>query len=109
MIFYNKDDDDARPVSTRRTRRWPPTTSSSPPARSSSTSGAAPYAIYPSPSSEFFQSWFDFYPLFAAATGGKQLVEDGKSQFAAPGRRCGGGLLEADVRRQAGRQRDLHR
>ena len=47
-------------------------------------SGAAPYAIYPAPSSEFFQSWFDFYPLFAAATGGKQLVKDGKSQFAGP-------------------------
>ncbi len=24
-----------------------------------------------------FQSWFDFYPLYAAETGGKQLVEDG--------------------------------
>ena len=47
-------------------------------------SGAAPYAIYPAPSSEFFQSWFDFYPLFAAATGGTQLVEDAKSQFAGP-------------------------
>ncbi len=47
-------------------------------------SKAAQYAIYPAPSSEFFQSWFDFYPLFAAATGGKQLVEDGKSQFAGP-------------------------
>ena len=42
--------------------------------------------------SEFFQSWFDFYPLFAAETGGKQLVEDGKATF--------------DVRRgQAGRRR----
>ena len=29
-------------------------------------SKAAPYAIYPSPSSQFYQSWFDFYPLFAA-------------------------------------------
>jgi multiple sugar transport system substrate-binding protein len=47
-------------------------------------SGAAPYAIYPAPSSEFFQSWFDFYPLFAAATGGTQLVADAKSQFAGP-------------------------
>ena len=33
----------------------------------------------PSPSSEFFQSWFDFYPLYAAESGGKQLVEDGKA------------------------------
>jgi multiple sugar transport system substrate-binding protein len=47
-------------------------------------SGAAPYAIYPAPTSEFFQSWFDFYPLFAAATGGTQLVKDAKSQFAGP-------------------------
>src|SRR5665647_1277039 len=29
-------------------------------------SKAAKYAIYPSPSSEFYQSWFDFYPLYAA-------------------------------------------
>ncbi|MFB9235407.1 extracellular solute-binding protein [Plantactinospora siamensis] len=44
--------------------------------------GGAQFAIWPAPSSEFFQSWFDFYPLFAAASGGKQLVEQGKSQFA---------------------------
>ena len=45
-------------------------------------SKAAKYAIYPSPSSEFFQSWFDFYPLYAAESGGKQLVENGASTFA---------------------------
>ena len=44
-------------------------------------SGAAKAAIYPAPTSEFFQSWFDFYPTYAAATG-KQLVENGKSTFA---------------------------
>ena len=44
--------------------------------------GGAQYAILPSPSSEFFQSWFDFYPLFAAETDGKLLVEDGKATFA---------------------------
>jgi len=44
-------------------------------------SGAAKAAIYPAPTSEFFQSWFDFYPLFAAETGGKQLVENGKATF----------------------------
>src|SRR4051794_3105707 len=43
---------------------------------------AAKVAIYPAPSNEFYQSWFDFYPLFAAETGGKQLVAGGKSQFA---------------------------
>lgn len=42
---------------------------------------AAKVAIYPAPSNEFYQSWFDFYPLFAAESGGKQLVEDGKSTF----------------------------
>ena len=44
-------------------------------------SGAADAAIWPAPSSEFFQSWFDFYPLYAAETGGKQLVEDGEATF----------------------------
>ena len=43
--------------------------------------GAADAAIWPAPSSEFFQSWFDFYPLYAAETGGKQLVEDGEATF----------------------------
>ncbi|MGH2787004.1 MAG: ABC transporter substrate-binding protein [Actinomycetota bacterium] len=38
-------------------------------------------AIWPAPSSEFFQPWFDFYPLFIAQTGGGQLVEDGEAQF----------------------------
>jgi multiple sugar transport system substrate-binding protein len=44
-------------------------------------SGAAQAAIWPSPASEFFQSWFDFYPLYAAQSGGKQLIEDGKATF----------------------------
>ena len=44
-------------------------------------SKAAPYAIYPAPTSEFFQPWFDFYPMYAAQSGGKQLIEDGKSTF----------------------------
>lgn len=44
-------------------------------------SGAAQAAIWPAPTSEFFQSWFDFYPLFAAQSDGQQLVEDGKAQF----------------------------
>ncbi|MBV2353947.1 extracellular solute-binding protein [Streptomyces sp. J2-1] len=46
-------------------------------------SHAAKAAIWPAPSSEFFQSWFDYYPLFAAQTG-KQLVENGKSTFDTP-------------------------
>ncbi|MGW0296985.1 extracellular solute-binding protein [Streptomyces anthocyanicus] len=52
-------------------------------------SGAAKAAIWPAPSSEFFQSWFDFYPAFAAESGGRQLVEDGKPQFdSAAGRKA---------------------
>lgn len=47
-------------------------------------SKAAQYAIYPSPSADFFQPWFDFYPMFAAESGGKQLIVDGKSQFTSP-------------------------
>ncbi len=44
-------------------------------------SGAAEAAIWPAPTSEFFQSWFDFYPLYVAETKGTQLVEDGKATF----------------------------
>jgi multiple sugar transport system substrate-binding protein len=46
-------------------------------------SKAATAAIYPAPTSEFYQSWFDFYPLFIAESG-KPLVEDGKAQFNSP-------------------------
>ncbi len=44
-------------------------------------SKAAKAAVYPSPTSEFFQPWFDYYPLYAAQSGGKQLVENGKATF----------------------------
>ncbi|GAA1721244.1 extracellular solute-binding protein [Isoptericola hypogeus] len=44
-------------------------------------SGAAPSAIWPAPTSEFFQSWFDFYPLYLATSGGTSLVEDGAATF----------------------------
>ncbi|MEO5854097.1 MAG: extracellular solute-binding protein [Nocardioides sp.] len=44
-------------------------------------SGAADYAIAPAPTSEFFQSWFDFYPLYAAESGGQQTIEDAKATF----------------------------
>ena len=45
--------------------------------------GGVKAAIWPAPSGEFFQPWFDFYPLFIAQTG-KQLVENGEPQFAGP-------------------------
>jgi len=50
-------------------------------ARTLKEAGVAQYAINPAPTSEFFQSWFDFYPLYAAQTGGTLLVEDGKATF----------------------------
>jgi multiple sugar transport system substrate-binding protein len=43
--------------------------------------GGVRAAIWPSPTSEFFQPWFDYYPLFIAQTKGKQLVEKGQPQF----------------------------
>ncbi|GAB3267397.1 type 2 periplasmic-binding domain-containing protein [Arthrobacter pigmenti] len=44
-------------------------------------SGAVENAVWPSPASDFFQSWFDFYPFYAAASDGQQLLEDGKATF----------------------------
>jgi len=83
MIFYNKEilakagvDPDNPPLATY--EQFLDT------ARKIKSSGAADAAIYPAPTSEFFQSWFDFYPLFIAETGGKQLLEGGKSQFNSP-------------------------
>ena len=46
--------------------------------------GGVQAAIWPAASNEFFQSWFDFYPLFIAASDGKQLVDNGQSQFTDP-------------------------
>lgn len=43
--------------------------------------GGVQAAIWPAPTSEYFQSWFDFYPLFIAQTGGKQLVENKQPVF----------------------------
>lgn len=53
-------------------------------ARTLVSSGAAEYAIYPSPTSQFFQSWFDFYPTYAAETGGSLFIEDGEATFNSP-------------------------
>jgi multiple sugar transport system substrate-binding protein len=44
--------------------------------------GVSKVAIQPAPTSEFFQTQFDFYPLYAAASNGKQIVQDNKSTFA---------------------------
>ena len=53
-------------------------------ARTLVSSGAAEYAIYPSPTSQFFQSWFDFYPAYAAESGGSLFIEDGEATFNSP-------------------------
>ena len=39
-------------------------------------SGVAQYAIWPPPTSEWYSSLTDFYPMYAAATGGTQLIRD---------------------------------
>lgn len=43
--------------------------------------GVSKYAIYPSPSSQFYQIDTDFFPLYAAETGGQGMVEKGKATF----------------------------
>ena len=80
MIFYNKDlmkkagvDPENPPLATH--EEFLDTS------RKIVESGAAQAAIWPAPTSEFFQSWFDFYPLYAAETGGTQLVADGQATF----------------------------
>ncbi len=80
MIFYNKDlmkkagiDPENPPLSTY--EEFLDTS------RKIVESGTAQAAIWPSPAAEFFQSWFDFYPLYAAETGGTQLIEDGEATF----------------------------
>ncbi len=80
MIFYNKDllkkagvDSEKPPLAT-----YDEFLATS---RKIVSSGAAQAAIWPAPTSEFFQSWFDFYPLYAAQSGGKQLVEKGAATF----------------------------
>jgi len=80
MIFYNKDlmkkagvDPESPPLAT-----YDEFLATS---KKVLSSGAAQAAIWPAPTSEFFQSWFDFYPLYAAQSGGKQLVEKGAATF----------------------------
>nr|WP_300336699.1 sugar ABC transporter substrate-binding protein [Actinomyces sp.] len=44
-------------------------------------SGAAKTAIWPAPTSEFYQPWFDYYPVYIAQADGTQLVVDQKATF----------------------------
>ena len=57
--------------------------------------GGVQAAIWPSPTSEFYQPWFDYYPLLIAQTGGKGFVDNGEPQFATPD-----GLAVAEFWRQ---------
>ena len=57
--------------------------------------GGVQAAIWPSPESQFFQPWFDYYPLLIAQTGGKGLIENGEPQFTTPD-----GLAVAEFWRQ---------
>jgi multiple sugar transport system substrate-binding protein len=80
MIFYNKKEFAKAGISTTK----PPLGSYSQflaTAKKLVSSGVAKYAIYPSPSSEFYQSWYDFYPLYAAESGGQELVVNKKATF----------------------------
>jgi multiple sugar transport system substrate-binding protein len=52
-------------------------------------------AIWPSPESQFFQPWFDYYPLLIAQTGGMGMADKGVPQFTTPN-----GLAVADFWRQ---------
>ena len=46
--------------------------------------GASASALWPAPTSDFYQPWFDFYPMYLAQTRGRLLVEDGASTFDSP-------------------------
>jgi multiple sugar transport system substrate-binding protein len=80
MIFYNKDileeagiDPENPPLSTHDDFLAT--------SRTIVESGAADAAIWPAPTIDFFQSWFDFTPMYAAESGGQQLIEDGEPTF----------------------------
>ena len=45
---------------------------------------ASASALWPAPTSDFYQPWFDFYPMYLAQTRGRLLVEDGASTFDSP-------------------------
>src|SRR5450759_3102454 len=94
MIFYNKDmmkkagiDPSAPPLST--SADFLATS------KKIVASGAAKAAIGPAPTSEFFQSWFDFYPPYAAESGGGRVEGEPRLEELARGCRPDGGLGRA--------------
>ena len=44
--------------------------------------GGAQFAIWPAPTSEWYQSLYDFQALYMAQSGGKQVITNGKATFA---------------------------
>ena len=58
----------------------------------------APTAIWPSPNSEWYSAEGDFYPLYAAATGGTPLVVKGKTTYDDANGPGGGRLLPHALR-----------
>ncbi|MDR7184589.1 multiple sugar transport system substrate-binding protein [Microbacterium trichothecenolyticum] len=60
-------------------------------------SGAADYALTLGTGGEYFWNWWDWYPLFIAATGGEQAVVDGEPQFGSPEGVAAGELLRTLV------------
>lgn len=83
MIFYNKDVFTKAGVNAKNPplRTYAQFTAA---AKTLVAKGGVQAAIWPAASSEFFQPWFDYYPLFIAASGGKAFVENGKAQFTSP-------------------------
>ncbi len=51
-------------------------------ARRITSRGVAQYAIWPPPTSTWYSALTDFYPMYAAATGGVQLIRNGRATFA---------------------------
>jgi multiple sugar transport system substrate-binding protein len=104
MIFYNKKEFAKAGISTTK----PPLSSYSQflaTAKKVVSSGAAKFAIYPSPSSQFFQPWYDFYPLYAAQTNGMQLVQNNKATFdSAAGRAVAGFWQQLYAQNLAGKE-----
>lgn len=47
-------------------------------------SGAADYALTLGTGGEYFWNWWDWYPLYIAASGGQQAVVDGQPKFGSP-------------------------
>ncbi|GAA3294823.1 hypothetical protein GCM10020218_074560 [Dactylosporangium vinaceum] len=84
MIFYNKDLFAKAGLDPEKPACPPTTTSSPPPGRSSPAAPPAPRSTPRRRASSSSPGSY-FYPLFAAETGGKQLVDNGQGAVQQPG------------------------